>query len=165
MLPAKPSRAPADSCVPSKLLLQACCTCVHPLPVQIVSRVGVLGIILVGVLSGYGSVSLPFSYISLFIRPVDRWAAAAQAHSFSFLPCAPPLSPLVQGLLAGGAGRVECRHAVAAREAATFATSLHILTRSWSQLFKMLLQRLCNTAVAGRRLLPWRRNCGTQQTR
>lgn len=39
---------------------------------EIVSRVGVLGIILVGVLSGYGSVSLPFSYISLFIRPVDR---------------------------------------------------------------------------------------------
>lgn len=42
------------------------------------SRVGVLGIILVGVLSGYGSVSLPFSYISLFIRPVDRWAAPAR---------------------------------------------------------------------------------------
>ncbi|KAI3426358.1 hypothetical protein D9Q98_008730 [Chlorella vulgaris] len=39
---------------------------------EAVSRVGVLGIILVGVLSGYGSVSLPFSYISLFIRPVER---------------------------------------------------------------------------------------------
>ena len=35
-----------------------------------------LGIILVGVLSGYGTVSLPFSYISLFIRPVDKCAAA-----------------------------------------------------------------------------------------
>ncbi|KAL4421835.1 hypothetical protein ABPG77_001624 [Micractinium sp. CCAP 211/92] len=44
---------------------------------EIVSRVGVLGIILVGVLSGYGSVSLPFSYISLFIRPVDRAEIAA----------------------------------------------------------------------------------------
>lgn len=39
---------------------------------QAVSRVGVLGIVLTGMLSGYGSVSLPFSYISLFIRPVDR---------------------------------------------------------------------------------------------
>ena len=39
---------------------------------QAVSRVGVLGIILVGVLSGYGSVSLPFSYITLFIRPVEK---------------------------------------------------------------------------------------------
>ena len=50
--------------------------CAAPLPpctpVQAVSRVGVLGIILVGVLSGYGTVSLPFSYISLFIRPVDK---------------------------------------------------------------------------------------------
>jgi hypothetical protein len=41
-------------------------------PAQAVSRVGVLGIILVGVLSGYGSVSVPFSYITLFIRPVER---------------------------------------------------------------------------------------------
>ncbi|KAI7840944.1 hypothetical protein COHA_005374 [Chlorella ohadii] len=39
---------------------------------EAVSRVGVLGIILVGVLSGYGSVSLPFSYITLFIRPVEK---------------------------------------------------------------------------------------------
>jgi hypothetical protein len=54
----------------------ACRRCpplVCPCPVmQAVSRVGVLGIILVGVLSGYGTVSLPFSYITLFIRPVDR---------------------------------------------------------------------------------------------
>lgn len=45
--------------------------CAHLL-LQAVSRVGVLGIILVGVLSGYGSVSLPFSYITLFIRPVEK---------------------------------------------------------------------------------------------
>ena len=57
---------------PSALRLRApsCCR------LQAVSRVGVLGIILVGVLSGYGTVSLPFSYISLFIRPVDKCAAA-----------------------------------------------------------------------------------------
>ena len=55
----------------------------HPHPSvpapQAVSRVGVLGILLVGVLSGYGSVSLPYSYISLFIRPVDRWGLAGRA--------------------------------------------------------------------------------------
>lgn len=39
---------------------------------QAVSRVGVMGIILVAVLSGYGSVSVPYAYISLFIRPVDK---------------------------------------------------------------------------------------------
>ncbi|EFN56411.1 hypothetical protein CHLNCDRAFT_144997 [Chlorella variabilis] len=44
---------------------------------EVVSRVGVLGIILVGVLSGYGSVSVPFSYITLFIRPVERAEIAA----------------------------------------------------------------------------------------
>lgn len=50
--------------------LQTCAAAL--LLLQAVSRVGVLGIILVGVLSGYGSVSLPFSYITLFIRPVEK---------------------------------------------------------------------------------------------
>lgn len=47
-----------------------------PLPtyglLQAVGRVGTLGLVLVSVLSGYGSVSVPYSYISLFIRPVDN---------------------------------------------------------------------------------------------
>lgn len=47
-----------------------------PLPrfgmLEAIGRVGSLGVALVAVLSGYGSVSVPFSYISLFIRPVER---------------------------------------------------------------------------------------------
>lgn len=70
---------------------------------QVVSRVGVLGIILVGVLSGYGSVSLPFSYISLFIRPVDRCVLRQQA----------PLQGVPGGLL-----RRCCVHAAVATGAA-----------------------------------------------
>lgn len=36
------------------------------------ARVGVLGVMLVAIVSGYGTVSVPFSYISLFIRPVEQ---------------------------------------------------------------------------------------------
>ena len=36
-----------------------------------IGRVGVLGVALVAIVSGYGSVSVPYSYISMFIRPVD----------------------------------------------------------------------------------------------
>ena len=37
-----------------------------------VGRLGSLGLILVSVLSGYGTVSVPFSYVSLFVRPVEQ---------------------------------------------------------------------------------------------
>jgi len=39
--------------------------------------VGVMGVTLIAVLSGYGSVDLPFSYLSLFVRPVARAEVAA----------------------------------------------------------------------------------------
>ena len=42
-----------------------------------VGRVGALGLVLVSVLSGYGTVSVPFSYLSLFIRPVETGEISA----------------------------------------------------------------------------------------
>lgn len=44
---------------------------------QAVSRVGVLGTIMIAILSGYATVSVPYSYLALFVRPVEAYEVLA----------------------------------------------------------------------------------------
>lgn len=50
-------------------LRSAACCCMPR--VQAISRLGVLGTWIISILSGYAAVDFPYSYLSLFIRPVE----------------------------------------------------------------------------------------------
>uniref|UniRef100_A0A7S0R650 Golgi pH regulator conserved domain-containing protein n=1 Tax=Chlamydomonas leiostraca TaxID=1034604 RepID=A0A7S0R650_9CHLO len=49
---------------------------------QAVSRVGVMGTWMIAVLSGYAAVSVPYSYLSLFVRPVEAGEVAAMDEQY-----------------------------------------------------------------------------------
>jgi len=55
---------------------------VAPPPLQAISRVGVMGTWMIAVLSGYAAVSLPYSYLSLFVRPVEAYEVLAMEDQY-----------------------------------------------------------------------------------
>lgn len=49
---------------------------------QAISRIGVLGTWLISALSGYASVDFPYSYLSLFVRPIEASEVAAMESQY-----------------------------------------------------------------------------------
>lgn len=49
---------------------------------QCVSRLGILGTWLIAIISGHGSVDLPYSYLSLFVRPVEKVEVVAMEEQY-----------------------------------------------------------------------------------
>jgi uncharacterized small protein (DUF1192 family) len=50
--------------------------------VQAISRLGVLGTWIISILSGYAAVDFPYSYLSLFIRPVEAGEISAMEEQY-----------------------------------------------------------------------------------
>jgi hypothetical protein len=51
-------------------------------PGPAITRIGVLGTWLISILSGYASVNFPYSYLSLFIRPVEMFEIVAMEDQY-----------------------------------------------------------------------------------
>jgi hypothetical protein len=68
--------------------------------VQAISRLGVLGTWFISILSGYAAVDFPYSYLSLFIRPVEAGEIAATEEQYR---------QVGDGWLAASSGREPCR--------------------------------------------------------
>jgi hypothetical protein len=49
---------------------------------QAISRLGVLGTWIISILSGYAAVDFPYSYLSLFIRPVEAGEISAMEEQY-----------------------------------------------------------------------------------
>ena len=64
------------------LHMPSACKLIHSC-LQAISRVSVMGVTLIAVLSGYGTINLPFSYLTLFVRPVSNTQVAAMEAQLS----------------------------------------------------------------------------------
>lgn len=56
--------------------------CFAPAPTQAIGRLGVLGTWFISILSGYAAVEFPYSYLSLFIRPVEKGEILAMEEQY-----------------------------------------------------------------------------------
>ncbi len=69
---------------------------------QAISRIGVLGTWFIAILSGYAAVEFPYSYLSLFVRPVAASDIAAMEDQYKQVSCLQKLWRSCSSLLLAG---------------------------------------------------------------